>query len=291
MAGHKGQNKKVIRGFIEVRRAYNGLSESQWILLEQKLRLKQLPSSDRLLIEELNTIFVGISLRQQTSPVGQVTNKILNLRRHIRVLRNQIGFRAKARQTEKRFAPDRDWLCKAYFNTRVIRKIPPLRELQLLAHALDAAIATIDLVVEEQSAADFPGIRVEYMWLVWASAIESVLRKSGIRTTASSDTGKQLRESPFVAFIAAMQAYLPEQCQRFGKNSSIAKAIQRARREVGRRDPKALLLFMVEHWAYGGVVFTNNRKDTLLRSLLDQAEGYMWQERQRRRKLIDKTGI
>jgi hypothetical protein len=51
-----------------------------------------------------------------------------------------------------------------------------------------------------------------------------------------------------------------------------------------------LLLFMVEHWAYGGVVFTATRRNISLRSLLDQAEEYMCRERQQK-KLLRKTGI
>jgi hypothetical protein len=290
MAGRKGQNKKVLRSFTRVPRQYHILSESQWTLLEQKLRVKQLGGSKRLLIEQLNLIFAEISARQQTFTVGQVTKKILTWRHRTLALRHQIRFRPPSIKAKKDLVRSRDWLLKAYFNAPVVKKIPPLHDLQLLAHALDAAIATSDLVIDELSAADFQGVRGEDMWLVWVAAIESVLRKIGILTTASSDTGKLHRDSPFVAFIAAMQAYLPKQCQRFGKSSSIAKAIQRARREVGHRDPRALLLFMVEHWAFGGIVFTATRRNISLRSLLDQAEEYMCRERQQK-KLLRKTGI
>jgi hypothetical protein len=138
-------------------------------------------------------------------------------RRKTTVLRNQIW----ALNSQPHESLSRESVIQRYFQG----SIPNVYPMQLLAHALDAAVATGDAVNRELSDPQYHGVRDSQLWTLWLAVLIQCLRHHGLPVAHVDDSGKRRLESGVVAFIAEMQKKMPLHLKHRRTPSSLKKGI------------------------------------------------------------------
>jgi hypothetical protein len=233
MARKKGDGKRAIQDLASAAGDYNRITEAQWRVLEVKLGCDPLPRYVRRRIDMFNAIFSIFQPGYKASvKVRKIVPAIVTWRRRTEVLRRKLSDPSEARSPDGPIR--RDWIEKTYFAGKRLKAIGRNFHLEFLAHALDAAVAAAVFVEQELSDPNYKGAESRELWFMWVALIEHTLCGCDIHTSARNDSDKQQTASPFVRFIEELQRQLPADCQKYGTTNSIAKGIQRARKEFSR---------------------------------------------------------
>jgi hypothetical protein len=224
MSRSKGDGRRV---FQDKTGAFTNPTDAEWKKLEDIIQ-RTLPLVMRRQIAAVSVVFSVCGSGAEKSDLLREVVRDLDLwRRRTNAISRRIWCREERNRPSK---VTREWIEETYFDVRKIRQIGPQYHLWFVAHAMDAAVAASEWAMQELTAPSYKGPRHGEMWLTWAAVLIHIMDSHGISTTASSATGKQHKDSPFVKFIKELQQYVPEECRRYKTSNSIVNGIKHARK-------------------------------------------------------------
>jgi hypothetical protein len=225
MARSKGDGRRVFQD--KATGAFVKPTDAGWRRLEDILQ-HALPPNMRAQIAAISVVFsVAGSGAEKSDLLRKVVRELDDWRRRTSAISRRIWSREEGNRPSEL---TREWIEETYFDVRKVRRIAPPYHLWFVAHAMDAAVAACDWAIQELRAPSYEGRRRGTLWPVWAAVLIQIMEGHGISTTASSATGKQFRDSPFVKFVKELQQYLPEECRRYKTSNSIVNGIKNARK-------------------------------------------------------------
>jgi hypothetical protein len=246
MARKKGDGKRAIQDIERNAGDYQRITDAQWKVLLDKLRSGPLPLHAKRRIDVFNAIFsVFQPVFKRSVKVTDILRAITLWQKRTEVLRNQVAGPPEAEIPRGQI--NRDWIEKTYLSGWMLKSVRQDLHLEFLARILDAAIAAAKYVEQELNNPAYEGAETHELWFMWVALIEHTLRHCDIHTSARSDSDKQQTASPFVQFIEGLQRQLPADCQKYRTANSIAKGIQRARREFSAVALDVILLILIAH--------------------------------------------
>jgi len=247
MARTKGDGKRVVQD-TEATGTFARLTDDEWKKLEVELG-HSLPQHARAQIGAICVIFSVIASDEAASAsVKKVVRELDDWRQRTKGISRRIWSRENI---SKPATPSREWVERTYFDTKNVRWIAPEYHLLFLAHAMDAAIAACEWVIQELSNPRYEGHRQGDMWPFWVAFLIHILQDNGIATTASSGTDNQTKDSNLVRFVLKLQERLPAECRRYKKSGSMVKGIQNARKLIGPNMHTGLVALLMA--ALGGL--------------------------------------
>jgi hypothetical protein len=225
MARRKGDGKRVVQD-TEATGKFTSPKDAEWKELELKLG-HSLPWHARAQIGAICLIFSATGSDEAASaPVKKIVQKLDDWRHRTSGISRQIWSRDN---TPKPATLSREWVERTYFDIQKVKRIAPEYHLLFLAHAMDAALAACEWVIQELKSPIYEGRWLGELWPWWAALLIHILQDHGIPTTASSATDKQTTDSNLVQFVLGLQEYLPAECRRYKTSGSMVKGIQKAR--------------------------------------------------------------
>jgi len=190
-------------------RDHEGRSQEEWItppewkVLEQKLKAS-IPEHVKEAIKSVSRLFATLGRVTKRSPkVKKVIPKIRNWKNQSRsIVRMTLGTEVLRHKSKL----ERDEILRVHFDLKRLQRIPDDEPLRLLANVIDGAIAIAEYVEQELSNPLYKSPRdLRAFWFFWVDTVRYYVQSVGIKATASTDTDKQTKQSPFVEFIALLR--------------------------------------------------------------------------------------
>lgn len=256
MARSKGDGARALRR--KSFGTFRPLTAAEWKHIEDDLLDGRLSEQARERIDAANGAFAVVApshSHQDSIPIKEISKQIRGWQKTTRSLRGEL----ETPHISKIKNQTRAKIIAAYASEKAIKRIGKMPPLQFLAFTIRSALAAANLALHEIEQTQGLSSLKGDLWFAWVCIIASILRSEGFKVSASS-SNKTSKNSPFVLLIEKLQDTLPKECKRFTGYDSIAKGVQKAKREFGSYKESTLLAILT---GFGSHILKNYSPELL----------------------------